>query len=239
MPREELPIEVSTEQVEQYAKRLLDITSGRVEVKMRDEILDEAVDFIGKERTEMARRMEAVTQLPFALLDVESTFPKTPETEEKYREQLNQKIRNIVAASQDPGESMDLISRIWKYLGETTHGKYNSKEYRIGPSDIYSELNRYIRAAGLEPLTHDEIHILSPAIRDWKLGKSPADILKNLDYTIDYALRKAYPMSRESRLIARYRGENRGGVLSERAHRLREMKDYLEKLFGVAKGVEK
>lgn len=219
-----LPCEVSTAQVESYAKQLLEITRMRE----RKTVPKEAEDYIGEARAEMHDRLKAVAEINWAILNVVCRRETTDN--EKPIQELNERIRRLVGASIDPAYSMSLISRIWRYLDDNVKKPYDSTEERATAASLQGVLNSHAKLLNLPPLSQDEVYYLCCQIENWKNGADPHLILKDLDFAISSAFNKANPRSRAARQVAKHRGENRQ-LMNQRVEKLRDIKNFLEKLF--------
>ncbi len=241
---DELPLEVDNHQVEQYILQLAELTTDHIRRRPNSLVPPEAVEFIGKERVAMNEKINAIVQMSFQMQEAIRETGKTetlceqalPGPDEKIGDanpriiKLNEMIRSLVSFSVDPALSMSLISRLWKYQKVTMETPYDPKEYRLSPSTFHMNLERYARERNLPPFTENEKFQLFSAIKDWKLGKPPEQILKMLGYSIDAASHRASFPTRASREYARNRGINRA-ALSENVYRLREIETFLKDLF--------
>ncbi len=241
---EELPLEVDHRQVEDYVYRLADLTTNQIMQKSPALVPPEAVDFLGKERVAMNERINTIIKMSHQMVEAiretkvkkEVTEPIIIYTDEKIEDlnpkikELNSTIRSLVSFSTDPALSMSLISRIWKYLAAESNIPFDMHRPSLSPATFHMNLERYAREHNLPPFTEAEKHNLFAAIKDWKLGKSPEEILKMLGYSIEAAAHRASFPTRASREYARNRGINRV-ALGQGVQRLREIKAFLEELF--------
>lgn len=213
---------ISSEQIREDLENLARLTTEKINERAEAIVPPEAMDYIGKERAAMNEKIKVITELGFRV----QRLKRNPDD----RESLHEAIKTLVSASKDPGESMSLISRIWKYLEEMEKIPFTPGDGRLEPVTFRMHLESWARQNGLEPLTQDEEHNLFDSIRKWRRGIPVKDILQSLDYFISAASHKATFPTRASREYARNAGINRV-ALGGRVVRLQAIKSYLEKLF--------
>lgn len=172
---ESLPSEVTNQDIEKYVRTLADLINHDRVCGFPDvAIPDEAVDFLGKDRAAFIEKSKLIVKMAREMF-----------SDSADKAALHNTIQRLVAASEDPYQTMAVISRIWKYC----RGAENS---RMTPEDFQCILEFYAQEKGLNSLTYPEEFVLLPALEEWKKGKDVQQIMREIETKVQAAFDAAH-----------------------------------------------
>jgi len=234
MEEKYLPLEVSDEDLDLYVHELMAMmpeeklfTGGNVKV------IPEAQAYIGKDRAVAIEKIGLISEMTGLV----GNFRRNWVDQEAMKRDADPKRKELdnimdrILAMVNPEErekARALISRIWKYFeeNEKKRGK-GLGQNRIKSYDLTASLEEEFKAKEIHPLTMNEKMYLLDTLASLKKGSTEMCYVNSrLESSMKSALGHAYPHSRRSREIARFRSENLDGY-AKSYEEIKKIRDYI------------
>jgi hypothetical protein len=146
------------------------------------------------------------------------------------RKEMDNTMDRILAmvSPEEREKARALISRIWKYFEENEKKREEGLgQNRTQSYALTANLEAEFKAKEIHPLTINEKMYLLDTLASLKKGSTQMCYVNSrLESSMQSALRHAYPPSRRSREIARFRRENLDGFANS-YEEIKKIRDYI------------